>query len=169
MMESIFEFFAENIHLLDLCVMGALLAALVLTLVLMVRVQKLRKQYETLIAGAGSENVEQVLLSYLKKTNELEKRAEEAEKRIASLDAESETHLQNFGMVRYNAFDGVGGEQSFSLALLDDHKNGVAITGIYGRAETRVYAKPIDNGISKYTLSPEENEAIERAKARQVK
>ncbi|NLC77511.1 MAG: DUF4446 family protein, partial [Clostridia bacterium] len=67
-------------------------------------------------------------------------------------------------MVRYNAFTGLGSDQSFSLALLDSRDDGVVITSIYGREDSRFYAKPVKGGRSRYRLTDEELLALDRAK-----
>jgi hypothetical protein len=74
--------------------------------------------------------------------------------------------VRRVGLVRYDAFEDVGGRLSFSCALLDDHGNGVVVTSINGRQDTRVYAKPIIEGRSSYNLSVEEEEAIKQALGR---
>lgn len=71
--------------------------------------------------------------------------------------------VRRVGLVRYDAFEDVGGRLSFSCALLDDRGNGVVVTSINGRQDTRVYAKPITAGRSGYNLSVEEEEAIKQA------
>ena len=73
-------------------------------------------------------------------------------------------NVQKIGIVRFNPFKEVGGNQSFSLALLDGNDNGIVITSLYTREENRVYGKPIKNGQSEYLLSEEEKKAIELAK-----
>jgi hypothetical protein len=73
--------------------------------------------------------------------------------------------VQHVGLVRYDAFEDVGGRLSFSCAMLDDHGTGVVMTSINGRQDTRVYAKPIVDGRSQYNLSIEEEEAIRQALA----
>jgi len=74
--------------------------------------------------------------------------------------------VRRVGLMRYDAFEDVGGRLSFSCALLDDHGNGVVVTSINGRQDTRVYAKPITGGKSGYNLSVEEEEAIRQALTR---
>ena len=74
-----------------------------------------------------------------------------------------EGSVRNVALLRYDAFEDVGGRLSFSCALLDDAGNGVVLTSINGRQETRVYAKPVQKGVSSYNLSLEEEEAIRRA------
>jgi hypothetical protein len=73
--------------------------------------------------------------------------------------------VQRVALVRYDAFEDVGGRLSFSCALLDDHGTGAVLTSINGRQETRVYAKPVTAGTSSYNLSTEEQEAIQQALA----
>lgn len=74
-----------------------------------------------------------------------------------------EGSVRRVGLLRYDAFEDVGGRLSFSCALLDEHGNGVVLTSINGRQETRVYAKPVSGGTSSHNLSMEEEEAIRRA------
>jgi uncharacterized protein DUF4446 len=81
------------------------------------------------------------------------------------LQGEIESGIRRIGLLRYDAFEDVGGRLSFSCALLDDQGNGVVMTSINGRQETRVYAKPILAGRSTHNLSLEEEEAIRQALA----
>jgi hypothetical protein len=80
-------------------------------------------------------------------------------------DVELRASIRNVGLLRYDAFEDVGGRLSFSCALLDDSGSGLVLTSINGRQETRVYAKPITDGRSPYNLSSEEEEAIRQALA----
>ncbi len=73
--------------------------------------------------------------------------------------------VRRVGLVRYDAFEDVGGRLSFSCAMLDEHGSGVVVTSINGRQDTRVYAKPITDTKSPYNLSVEEEEAIRQALA----
>ena len=71
--------------------------------------------------------------------------------------------IQKMGIVRYNAFDDVGSDLSFAIALLDKNNNGIILNGIYSRNSSNIYAKPINNGKSEYILSEEEKKALEKA------
>jgi hypothetical protein len=73
--------------------------------------------------------------------------------------------VQCVGVVRFDAFEDMGGQLSFSAALLDGQGKGLVLTSINGRRETRIYAKPIEGGASRFNLSDEEKEAIRRALA----
>ena len=72
--------------------------------------------------------------------------------------------IQKVGIVRFNPFSEIGGDQSFSVALLDGNEDGVVLTSFYTREGNRVYGKPIKQGESQYALSKEEIKAIEMAK-----
>lgn len=97
------------------------------------------------------------------------KRLEQAVKTLNVTDKRQEGLIEgavrHVGLVRYDAFEDVGGRLSFSCAMLDDHGNGVVVTSINGRQDTRVYAKPVGDGKSPYNLSVEEEEAIRKALA----
>jgi len=81
----------------------------------------------------------------------------------SSLSCKLENCTQNVGIVRFNAFEDVGGEQSFALAMLDAKKDGVIISSIYGRQDTRLYAKGITAGEGERALSDEERRALQKA------
>lgn len=100
--------------------------------------------------------------AYIRK---LEEEIDSIDQELKALKEQSQIHIQKVGIVRFNPFRDVGGDQSFSIALLDANDMGIVITSLYGREGNRVYAKPIEHGQSKYQLSNEEREAIQRAKA----
>lgn len=84
---------------------------------------------------------------------------------VARLKQEAADTLRHLAVVRYDAFDEMGGRLSWSLALLDDRGDGVVLTSIHGRSEARTYAKSVAGWRSEQELSPEEAEAVERARA----
>ncbi|RNL62061.1 DUF4446 family protein [Nocardioides marmoriginsengisoli] len=83
---------------------------------------------------------------------------------VAALRAEAAMALRNLAVVRYDAFGDTGGGLSWSLALLDDHGNGTVLTSIHGRTEARTYAKSISAWTCEQPLSPEESDAVSRAR-----
>ena len=80
-----------------------------------------------------------------------------------NLDENLSKCIQKVGIVRYSAFKDTGSDLSFAAALLDEDNNGIVFNGIYSREMSNIYAKPVENGKSKYTISEEEMEAIEKA------
>ena len=85
-------------------------------------------------------------------------------KELKELKKDSNFFVQKLAIIRYNPFKESGGDQSFSIAILDKKDSGIVITSLYNREGNRVFAKPIEKGKSKYLLSEEEKRAIEKAK-----
>ena len=108
------------------------------------------------------ENLKEVLAQFKDLENNFEKLSQDLE----NFKKESQLSLQKVGIVRFNPFSEVGGDQSFSIALLDGSNSGVVVTSLYSREGNRVYGKPIKEGSSEYSLSEEEKEAIEKAKGK---
>lgn len=101
---------------------------------------------------------------------ETQKRIEELEKRVQDLQSTLEDYKEvmksavtKVGIIRFNPFHEIGSDQSFSFALLDQENNGFVLTSHYLKEYNRVYAKPVRKGVSEYSLSTEEKEAIEKA------
>jgi hypothetical protein len=87
-------------------------------------------------------------------------RLEELDQRHADLERRSQTSIQHIGLIRFNPFEDTGSDQSFALALLDDRRDGVVISSLHGRTNTRLFAKPVEGGGSSHALSNEEAQAI---------
>ena len=104
------------------------------------------------------------LREVLGQLRELKENFEKILAEFENLKKENKFNLQKVGLVRFNPFKEVGGNQSFSIALLDGDDNGIVITSLYTREGNRVYGKPIKQGQSDYLLSEEEKKAIEKAK-----
>ncbi len=106
------------------------------------------------------ENLKEVLAQF----RELEEDFKRISDELESLKKQSKFSIQKLGIIRFNPFREVGGDQSFSIALLDDNDTGAVLTSYYTRKENRIYGKPIKCGQSEYSLSEEEQEAIRIAK-----
>jgi hypothetical protein len=132
------------------------------TLYLTVLVLKYRKK-NNLFFESGDENIYQLLKSVVKDNEKFNKRSERVEKGLDEAVKIIKKSYQKQAIVRYNPFKETGGNQSFSLAVLDFDKNGYVITSIHGREADRVYCKPIVGGKSEHNLSAEEIEAIDKA------
>lgn len=111
----------------------------------------------------GDKDLGEVLTSQMKKIEDQGKNIEKIFSEIKKLEEISALCFQKVGVIRYNPFREVGGDQSFSIALLDAKNNGFVITGLYTREGNRIFAKPIENGQSRYLLSGEEKETIKKA------
>ena len=118
-------------------------------------------------AVGGRVRLDETLRGILQGQGEQMQRLERAIRALHATDKKQKTEIEgsvrNVALLRYDAFEDVGGRLSFSCALLDDAGTGVVLTSINGRQETRVYAKQVTQGISTHNLSLEEEEAIRRA------
>ena len=98
-----------------------------------------------------------------KQVKELSEQLEETRQELSVFQKTMEKAVQKVAIIRFNPFGELGGDQSFSIALLDYDNDGVVVTSHYGRDENRVYGKRIKNGKSEYTLSKEEEDAVTQA------
>jgi len=118
-------------------------------------------------AVGGRVRLDETLRGILQGQSQQIQRLERAIRALHGTDKKQQIQIEgsvrNVALLRYDAFEDVGGRLSFSCALLDDQGSGVVLTSINGRQETRVYAKPVAQGTSSHNLSLEEEEAIRRA------
>ncbi len=124
-------------------------------------IQRLKREF---FAGKNAGNLEDFIIKQNQKINELTGRADFLESKIRDLQEIQKVSIQKMGVVRYNPFKDDGGNLSFSVALLDGRDNGLVITSMHGRDQNRVYSKPIQNGKSDFTLTAEEQEALDSSK-----
>ncbi len=103
------------------------------------------------------------LKDVVREISSLKKQCSDFSNELESIKKENRLFIKKVGIVRYNPFSNAGGDQSFSVALLDSGNNGVVVTSLYAQDGNRVYGKPIENCISKYSLSEEEKQAIKKA------
>lgn len=141
------------------------LIAIVIVLIIMLIItlkslSKLENKYRRFMRGVNNKNLEELVIGYLDKIDKSKDEVDNIKKLYENLDSKLKCCLQKVSIVRYRAFEDVGSDLSFSIAMLDENNNGVIITGIYGRNESTTYAKPIDRGISRYDLSEEEKQVL---------
>lgn len=143
-----------------------LLLLFILVIILWKSVSKLENRYRKLMRGTSGKNLEELIISHLDEIQKSNEKSDEALERCKEIRNNMKECVQKVAIMRYKAFEDVGSDLSFSIAILDENNNGILLTGIYGRQESTTYAKPIDNGISRYDLSEEEtcvlNEAINK-------
>jgi hypothetical protein len=156
----------EQLTLALAVVAGVAVLALLVIVFLGLRLRRIRRDLLTIRGEGGQRDLAALLGSWARKMDELHKQFDGIVVEAERLSEQNRYALQNFHLVRYDAFEDMGGRLSFSAALLDDHGNGVVITSINGRTETRTYAKPIRNLNSDHNLSDEEGEAIAGAVAK---
>lgn len=121
--------------------------------------------YKKLTAGIDKKDLKSILEKILKDLGENSEKIGKIFKTIEKVEKDNLKNIQKVGLIRFNPFADTGGNQSFSLALLDGEDNGLVISSLHSREVTRIYAKPIKGGKGVgYQLSTEEMEAIKNAK-----
>jgi hypothetical protein len=144
---------------------GAYLLLLVLILWTLVRYARMARRQARLLRGTEGTNLERMLMEHLDGADAVRREIARAAEQGTSNQSSLRLCLQRVGLVRYDAFPDMGGEQSFSAALLDAEGNGLVVSGLVSRRDMRVYAKPVTRGVSPLSLTDEEREAISGARA----
>jgi hypothetical protein len=130
-----------------------------------VRVKRVRDAQRSLLGG-GRRDLVDFAVSLQGRIDDLHRAVDEVAAGLARVDRRVDTSVTNTAIVRYDAYEDTGGHQSASLALLDSARTGVVVTAIQGRDYARIYMKELDRGRASVALSPEEQEAVERAMGR---
>jgi hypothetical protein len=141
-------------------VAGFAVLTFLLMLILAARLRKVRRVYALLRGEGGEKDIFAAFGRVIKRVQSMERRMDEVTHAQEEETLLRKLAIQKFGLVRYDAFDDMGGRMSFSAALLDDNGDGVIISSINGRTETRTYAKLVRGLASEHNLSDEEREAI---------
>lgn len=116
-----------------------------------------------MFGGKKARELEGVLREVMQELHSLQNSREVLERYLASVETRLKRSAQHIGVVRFNPFPDAGGDQSFAIAIMDEEKDGMVISSLYGRETSRIYAKPLEHGRSRYQLSREEMQAIEQA------
>jgi Protein of unknown function (DUF4446) len=129
------------------------------------RVGRLREAQRTLVGGSRTDLVD-FAVSLQGRIDDLHRAVDEVAAGLARIDRRVDGSVTNSSIVRYDAYEDTGGHQSASLALLDSARTGVVVTAIQGRDYARIYMKELERGRAAVPLSPEEQEAVDRAMSR---
>ena len=147
----------------------ALVAAVIVLAVWVAWLQRsealLRRRLRRVLPEGESGGIDEILDRQLTSLDSLTGRVDALNKLHHELEDLSQRTIQKVGVIRYNPFADTGGDQSFAIALLDSLGNGVVLSSLHSRTDTRVFAKPVQSGRSKYQLSDEEHDAIKKALA----
>lgn len=143
---------------------AAVVATLVLVALVWRDVRRLRAAQSVLLGG-GTRDLADFAVALQARVDDLHRAVDEVAAAIARVDRRTDSAISRTAIVRYDAYEGAGGRQSASVALLDANRSGVVLSAIQGRDYARVYVKELDRGKAVIALSPEEQEAVERAMA----
>lgn len=142
---------------------AVVLILVILVIVNIVQMKTLKKRYKIFMSGKGAKNLEDTLIKRLDQVDNLIASNTENEKNIKILFRNMQKTYQKMGLIKYDAFNEMGGKLSFSLAMLDVKNNGYVINAMHTREGCYTYIKEIVDGNSIIVLSDEEQKAINRA------
>jgi len=150
----------ENLALV-VGVMGVVIIGLLVFAVMQARrLRRAADAYRSLLSDGQGGSLQQMLDAHLGKVVEVGAELERLSELHEFLEVRSRGSLQHVGLVRFNPFEDTGSDQSFAIALLDDRRDGIVLSSLHGRGQTRLFAKPVEGGESKHALSDEETQAI---------
>ncbi|BFT76179.1 DUF4446 family protein [Paenibacillus sp. P36] len=157
------ELFGLNGNFVVLAILALILVLFLIVIILSVKLSSLRKRYTQMMNGSSSDNMEQLLIEMQQAINDQKAESAMTSAQVDTIRQSLTKMKSKVAIHRYNAFNDGGSNLSFTIAILDDFQDGVVLTGIHSREQMYLYAKPIQNGQSTYTLSPEEKEAINQS------
>jgi Protein of unknown function (DUF4446) len=140
-------------------------AAVALAAVAFAKVTAVRRSQDVLLGGNAKADVVEFAVSLQARIDDLHRAVDEVAAALARVDRRVDGALSRSALIRYDAYEDTGGHQSASMALLDSARSGIVLTAIQGRDYARVYVKQLDRGRTPIALSPEEQQAVERAMA----
>ena len=139
------------------------IAVLVYCVILHIRLGSLKKKYDFFMQGENGASLERKLSVEVSEIRDAAKGLESLLTEQAAIRNTQSNTIQKIGFIKYNAFENIGNDLSFALTLLDGNNNGICISSIYGRNESRIFSKPIVKGKSLVSLSQEELESLNEA------
>jgi len=129
------------------------------------RTAALQRRLAAVTRGSDGDSLEAVLDQHLGRVEQVARTVDLLGSRTSTLEQDGRFAFQKIGLVRFNPFEDTGGNQSFAIALLDANDDGVIVSSLHARSETRIYAKALNAGRADAALSDEEAEALQRATA----
>ena len=123
----------------------------------------LKKRYRKMMTGVDGGNLERMLIGHIDETQAVIAENQKIKEECKRMDVLLQLALTRMGVVRFRAFEDMGSDLSYAGAMLDSYNNGIVLSSIFGRDDSRSYVKPIENGKSSYTLTEEEEEALHKA------
>ena len=162
-MNSFFDKIGIDLGILVLMLMVLVLVLIVIVLNLSLGLHRLQRKYSMFMKGSDGQSLERVFAQKIKEVDRLSASNDDNYMKIQSLQKKMDKALTKYGIVKYDAFDDVGGKLSFALAMLDKNNTGFILNAIHSRDNCFFYIKEIVNGESYILISSEEMDALRQA------
>jgi hypothetical protein len=145
---------------------GAVAAVALIAVVMLARSMRALRRDQRVLLGESGTDLVQFAVSLQARLDDVHRAVDEVAAALARVDRRVDGTIAKTAVVRYDAYEAHGGHQSSSVAMLDSGRSGVVVSAIQGRDYARIYVKELDQGRASIALSPEEEEAVQRAMAR---
>lgn len=139
------------------------LLLLIMTIICILQTNKVYRRYNVFMRGSDAESMEDIIMSIVEENKEIRAQDRANKEAVKLLTKSVKGSFQKFGMVKYNAFKGMGGNLSFAFAMLDMNNTGFILNSVHSREGCYLYIKDVVNGEAEITLGNEEKEALEQA------
>lgn len=131
--------------------------------VLQIRLSRMSEHYTRLMTGVDGQNLQEILYQHVDEVRKALEVVSDLDTKTRRIDRTLKHSMQWMGVIRFNPFRNTGGDQSFAWAIVDGYGNGIVLSSLHSRENTRVYVKPLQKWESVYSLTDEEKQAIARA------
>lgn len=142
---------------------AAILVLLIIVIVLCINLERIFKKYKKFMGGKNAKSMEKSIMGLYEDNKLIKASMDKNKKDIEGLYKKFEGAFQKIGIIRYDAFNQMGGKLSFSLALLDENDNGFILNSVHSSEGCYSYTKEIKNGLSEISLGEEEKKALDMA------
>ncbi|MBL8086803.1 MAG: DUF4446 family protein [Chthonomonas sp.] len=167
-MTEILKLLSQNSALVILFLLVAVIGLGITSVRNAIRLRTMQAKWESLLSDASGENLERLLYEHLRGRIQVDHDLEQLRDRASQLEMKMQSAKRYTGIVHYDAFPDVGGQQSFAFALYDELGHGIVLSSIVGRSNCRVFCKDIVGGKAQRELTDEERRALEMAAKRRA-
>lgn len=163
-MNEFLHIITENTSYIIAGLSGLVLILCIIMIFQSLGLSRLRKRYDTMMTGEQTgTSFEKMMLDHIEEVRAVAEENEKLRDKTKALDELLQLAITKVGVVRFRAFEDMGSDLSYAVALLDSNNDGVILSSIFGREDSRSYVKPIEHGTSSYTLTAEEEQAMKKA------
>ncbi|MEN6414028.1 MAG: DUF4446 family protein [Veillonellales bacterium] len=152
-----------NLQYVLLAMTAMIFLALIIFIHINIKLSRMNRRYRKMMQGMEGANLERLLTDHIEEVRQAMVKIDSAAAAYNAIVKTLQHCVQKMGIVRFNAFEDTGSDLSYAIALLDSADNGIVLSSIFGRNESRSYAKPVINGQSSYFLTEEEKQALQQA------
>ena len=160
---EIMKFVVNNLSYM-VAALGVLMIVMYLMMINVIyNINYMKKRYKKMMTGVDGANLERLIIGCVDDAKAVSEENQEIKRNIEDIKALLQQAITKVAVVRFRAFEDMGSDLSYAVAMLDSDNNGVVMSSIFGREDSRSYVKPVENGKSTYTLTKEEEQALKDA------